>query len=73
MLEYQDDTKMRNLTDAVTKMREKYGMDIVRGGGEMQEMLFITLVCFIVLILQIFHIKHQSGVNLTRHLLSSSF
>jgi hypothetical protein len=26
---------MRNLTDAVTKMREKYGMDIVRGGGEM--------------------------------------
>lgn len=35
MLEYQDDTKMRNLTDAVTKMREKYGMDIVRGGGEM--------------------------------------
>ncbi|MFA6144988.1 MAG: hypothetical protein WCW84_09430 [Sulfurimonas sp.] len=35
ILEYQDDTKMRNLTDAVTKMREKYGMDIVRGGGEM--------------------------------------
>jgi len=35
MLEYQDDTKMRKLTDAVTKMREKYGMDIVRGGGEM--------------------------------------
>ena len=35
MLEYQDDMKMRNLTDAVTKMREKYGMDIVRGGGEM--------------------------------------
>lgn len=35
MLEYQDDTKMRNLTDTVTKMREKYGMDIVRGEGEM--------------------------------------
>jgi hypothetical protein len=36
-------------------------------------MLFITLVCFIVLILQIFHIKHQLGFNPTRHLLSSSF
>jgi DNA polymerase-4 len=35
ILEYQGDTKMRSLTDAVTKMREKYGMDIVRGGGEM--------------------------------------
>lgn len=35
ILEYYNDTKMRNLTDALTKMREKYGMDIVRGGGEL--------------------------------------
>lgn len=35
ILEYETDTKMRNLTDALTKMREKYGMDIVRGGGEL--------------------------------------
>ncbi|MDD2367720.1 MAG: DNA polymerase IV [Sulfuricurvum sp.] len=35
MLEYEDDTKMRKLTDALTKIRDKYGMDIVRGGGEL--------------------------------------
>lgn len=35
LLEIQNDTKMRSLTDAVTKMRDKYGMDIVRGGGEL--------------------------------------
>ena len=35
MLEYEEDTKMRKLTDALTKVREKYGMDIVRGGGEL--------------------------------------
>ncbi len=35
MLEYADDTKMRKLTDALTKIRDKYGMDIVRGGGEL--------------------------------------
>lgn len=34
IFEYESDTKMRKLTDAVTKMREKYGIDIVRGGGE---------------------------------------
>ena len=35
MLEYEDDVKMRKLTDALTKIRDKYGMDIVRGGGEL--------------------------------------
>ncbi|MDD3594919.1 DNA polymerase IV [Sulfuricurvum sp.] len=35
MLKYEEDTKMRKLTDALTKVREKYGMDIVRGGGEL--------------------------------------
>lgn len=35
MLEYEDDTKMRKLTDALTKIRDKYGMDIVRGGGKL--------------------------------------
>lgn len=34
IFEYASDTKMRRLTDAVTKMREKYGMDILRNGGE---------------------------------------
>jgi len=32
MLEYADDTKMRKLTDALMKIRDKYGMDIVRSG-----------------------------------------
>lgn len=35
ILEYENDSKMRSLTDAVTKMREKYGLDIMRGGGEL--------------------------------------
>lgn len=35
MLEYKEDIKMRKLTNALTKVREKYGMDIVRGGGEL--------------------------------------
>lgn len=35
LFEYENDTKMRSLTDALTKMRDKYGMDIVRGGGEL--------------------------------------
>jgi len=35
LLEYPNDAKMRSLTDAVTKMRDKYGIDILRGGGEM--------------------------------------
>jgi DNA polymerase-4 len=35
MFEYENDTKMRKLTDALTKVRDKYGMDIVRGGGEL--------------------------------------
>lgn len=35
LLEIQNDTKMRSLTDALTKVRDKYGMDIVRGGGEL--------------------------------------
>ncbi len=35
ILEYENDTKMRRLTDALTKMRDKYGMDVIRGGGEL--------------------------------------
>jgi DNA polymerase-4 len=35
IFEYANDTKMRKLTDALTKVRDKYGMDIVRGGGEL--------------------------------------
>jgi len=35
LLEIQNDTKMRTLTDALTQVRDKYGMDIVRGGGEL--------------------------------------
>jgi DNA polymerase-4 len=35
ILEYENDIKMRRLTDAMTKIRDKYGMDIVRGGGEL--------------------------------------
>jgi DNA polymerase-4 len=35
ILEYNNDTKMRKLTDALTKIRDKYGMDIMRGGGEL--------------------------------------
>lgn len=35
ILEYADDTKMRKLTAALTTMRDKYGVDIVRGGGEL--------------------------------------
>jgi DNA polymerase-4 len=35
IFEYENDVKMRKLTDALTKVRDKYGMDIVRGGGEM--------------------------------------
>ncbi len=35
ILEYYNDSKMRNLTDALTQMREKYGIDIVRNGGEL--------------------------------------
>lgn len=35
LLEIQNDTKMHRLTDALTQVREKYGLDIVRGGGEL--------------------------------------
>lgn len=35
MFEYENDCKMRRLTDALTQIRDKYGMDIVRGGGEL--------------------------------------
>jgi DNA polymerase-4 len=35
LLEIANDTKMRTLTDALTQVRDKYGMDIVRGGGEL--------------------------------------
>lgn len=35
LLEIQNDTKMRSLTEALTTIRDKYGMDIVRGGGEL--------------------------------------
>lgn len=35
LLEIQSDTKMRMLTEALTEIRDKYGMDIVRGGGEL--------------------------------------
>jgi DNA polymerase-4 len=35
ILEYENDTRMRSLTDAVTQMREKYGIDILRGGMEL--------------------------------------
>lgn len=35
LLEIQNDTKMRTLSEALTKIRDKYGMDIVRGGGEL--------------------------------------
>ncbi len=35
LLEIQNDTKMRTLTDALTQVRDKYGMDIIRGGGEL--------------------------------------
>jgi DNA polymerase-4 len=35
LLEIQNDTKMKKLTDALTQVRDKYGMDIIRGGGEL--------------------------------------
>jgi DNA polymerase IV len=35
LLEIQNDTKMYQLTDALTRIRDKYGLDIVRGGGEL--------------------------------------
>jgi DNA polymerase-4 len=35
IFEYEADTKIRRLTDAVTKMREKYRMDIIRNAGEL--------------------------------------
>lgn len=35
IFEYENDVKMRKLTDALTKVRDKYGMDIIRGGGEL--------------------------------------
>lgn len=35
IFEYENDCKMRRLTDALTQIRDKYGMDIVRGGGEL--------------------------------------
>lgn len=35
LLEIQNDTKMNSLTHALTQVRDKYGMDIVRGGGEL--------------------------------------
>lgn len=34
LLEFENDTKMRKLTDSLTKIRDKYGMDIIRSGGE---------------------------------------
>lgn len=35
LLEYENDSKMRKLTDALTKSREKYGLDILRWGVEL--------------------------------------
>lgn len=35
LFEIQNDTKMRSLTEALTSIRDKYGLDIVRGGGEL--------------------------------------
>lgn len=35
LLEIQNDTKMHKLTDALTQVRDKYGLDIIRGGGEL--------------------------------------
>lgn len=35
ILEYENDMKMRSLSNALTTIRDKYGMDIVRGGGEL--------------------------------------
>ncbi|HEX5329897.1 DNA polymerase IV [Sulfuricurvum sp.] len=35
LLEIDNDTKMRHLTDALTQVRDKYGLDIIRGGGEL--------------------------------------
>lgn len=35
LFEYENDSKMRRLTDALTVIRDKYGMDIIRGGGEL--------------------------------------
>lgn len=35
LLEIQNDTKMNSLTHALTQVRDKYGMDIVRSGGEL--------------------------------------
>ncbi len=35
LFEIQSDTKMRSLTEALTSVRDKYGLDIVRRGGEL--------------------------------------
>lgn len=35
LLEIQNDTKMNKLTDVLTQIRDKYGMDIVRNGSEL--------------------------------------
>lgn len=35
IFEYENDLKMRNLTEALTQVRTKYGMDIIRGGYEL--------------------------------------
>jgi DNA polymerase-4 len=35
MFHYEDDRKMHKLTEALLKSREKYGMDIIRSGGEL--------------------------------------
>jgi len=35
IFEYENDTKMRKLTDALTKVRKKYGMDIIRDANEL--------------------------------------
>lgn len=35
LLEFENDTKMRKLSDALTKSREKYGLDILRWGAEL--------------------------------------
>lgn len=35
LFEYENDCKMRRLTEALTTIRDKYGMDIIRGGGEL--------------------------------------
>ena len=35
LFELENDMKMQKLDDAISKMRDKYGMDILRGGEEL--------------------------------------